>query len=164
MGDEGSLHDLSCVMHVHSTYSDGTATVSELLDAARESAADALLLTDHDSIGARDDGWEGHHDGVFLLVGLEVSPKQGHYLAFGVDEMIPDKGRTLGDRRRRPGSRRRRLRGAPVLARRAHARPIDRPQDRPPPRMAAAERRRGLDGVELWSVLTDAAEAWRTPR
>lgn len=68
--------------------------MSELLDAARESAADALLLTDHDSIGARDDGWEGHHDGVFLLVGLEVSPKQGHYLAFGVDEMIPDKGRT----------------------------------------------------------------------
>jgi hypothetical protein len=24
-----------------------------------------MLLTDHDSLGARDDGWDGAHDGVF---------------------------------------------------------------------------------------------------
>jgi histidinol phosphatase-like PHP family hydrolase len=60
--------DVSCVVHVHSTYSDGTATVPELLGAAREAGADALLLTDHDSLGAREDGWEGMHGGVFLLV------------------------------------------------------------------------------------------------
>src|SRR5882672_10719341 len=85
--------DASCVAHVHSTYSDGTATVPELLGAARDAGADAVLLADHDTLGARRDGWEGMHDGVFLLVGTEVSPKQGHYLAFGVDEEIPHAGR-----------------------------------------------------------------------
>jgi hypothetical protein len=35
---------------------------------------------------ARCDGWEGMQDGVFLLVGIETSPKRGHYLAFGADE------------------------------------------------------------------------------
>ena len=72
------LFDVSCVIHVHTTYSDGTATVAEVLDAARTSGADALLVTDHDSLGARHDGLEGMHDGVFLLVGTEVSPEHGH--------------------------------------------------------------------------------------
>ena len=50
-----SLFDVSCVLHVHSTYSDGTATVAELLAGARMVGADALLLTDHDSLQARRD-------------------------------------------------------------------------------------------------------------
>ena len=86
--------DISCVVHVHSTYSDGSATVPELLSAAREAGADAVLLSDHDTLGARRDGWEGLHDGVFLLVGIEISPKQGHYLAFGVEEEPSHVGRT----------------------------------------------------------------------
>ena len=87
-------HDLSAVVHIHSTYSDGTATVAELIEAARESGAGAVLLTDHDTLQARRDGWQGRHDGVFVLVGTEVSPRQGHYLAFGVDREIPHRGRS----------------------------------------------------------------------
>src|ERR1041384_3259262 len=86
--------DVSCVVHVHSTYSDGTASVPDLLAAARDAGADALLLTDHDTLGARRDGWEGMHNGVFLLAGIEISSKQGHYLAFGVDEELSHAGRT----------------------------------------------------------------------
>src|ERR1700750_3404875 len=85
---------VSCVVHVHSTYSDGTASVPELLGAAAEAGADAVLLTDHDTLGARRDGWEGRHDGVVLVVGTEVSPKGGHYLAFGVDHEIGHAGRS----------------------------------------------------------------------
>ena len=83
-----SLHDLSSVIHVHSTYSDGTATVPEILDAARDAGRDAVLLTDHDSLEAKRDGWEGWHDGVLLLVGEEVSPRRAHFLAFDIDEEI----------------------------------------------------------------------------
>ena len=93
MCDDARVHDVSCVVHVHSTYPDGAATVPELLAAAREAGADALLLTDHDSLGARRDGWEGSHDGVFLLVGTEVSPREGHHLAFGVEQEIAHAGR-----------------------------------------------------------------------
>ena len=67
--------DVSCVVHVHSTYSDGTATVAELAEAAATTGVDALLLTDHDTLGALRDGWQGRRDGVCVLVGTEVSPK-----------------------------------------------------------------------------------------
>src|ERR1043165_362183 len=89
--------DISSVVHVHSPYSDGTATVPDLLSAARTAGADAVLLTDHDTLGARRDGWEGMHDGVFLLVGIEISPKQGHYLAFGIDDELSHAGRSAGE-------------------------------------------------------------------
>jgi hypothetical protein len=55
------------------------------------------LLTDHDTFGARRDGWEGMHEGVLLIVGTEVSPKQGHYLAFGVAGEIRHAGRSAGE-------------------------------------------------------------------
>ena len=38
-----ALHDVSCVAHVHTTYSDGTATVPELLDAARAAGVDVTM-------------------------------------------------------------------------------------------------------------------------
>jgi PHP domain-containing protein len=159
-----SLVDVSCLVHVHSTYSDGTATVAELASAAAEAGADALLLTDHDSLQARRDGWQGRHDGVFVLVGTEVSPKQGHYLAFGVDDEIPHAGRSaldIAEAVRRAGgvgfaahpfsSGGHML--VPALARR-----IVLPHGWP-----ALDDPRGCDGIELWSLTTDAAEAWRTP-
>jgi hypothetical protein len=149
---------------VHSTYSDGTATVAELLEAARESGIDALLLTDHDTLAARREGWEGHHDGVLLLVGLEVSPREGHYLAFGVDEEIPHLGRTarqIAEAVRADGgvgfAAHPFSRGGHMLVP-SLARKIVLPHGWP-----ALEVEGGTDGVELWSALTDAAEAWRTP-
>ncbi len=158
------LVDVSCVVHVHSTYSDGTATVTELAGAAAAVGADALLLTDHDSLQALRDGWQGPHDGVFVLVGTEVSPKQGHYLAFGVDREIPHAGRSAVQIAEA-------VRDAGGIGFAAHpfssgghmlfpslARRIVLPHGWP-----ALDDPRGCDGVELWSLTTDAAEAWRTP-
>jgi hypothetical protein len=156
--------DISCVVHVHSTYSDGTATVPELVLAARETGADAVLLTDHDTLGARRDGWEGMHDGVFVMVGMEISPKHGHYLAFGVDEEPSHAGRSAGEIAAA-------VRAAGGVGFAAHpfstgghmlapslARRIVLPHGWP-----ALEEPDGLDGLELWSLTTDAAEGWRTP-
>ncbi len=165
MSEAGSAYDLSCVAHLHSTYSDGTATVPELLAAAREAGVEALLLSDHDTLGARRDGWEGHHDGVFLLVGEEVSPRGGHYLAFGVEEEIAHGGLTSAQIAAA-------VRAAGGVGFAAHpfsqgghmlvaplARRIVLPHGWP-----ALEEPGGMDGIELWSLTTDAAEAWRTPR
>jgi hypothetical protein len=152
--------DVSCVVHVHSTYSDGRATVDELVAAAAAAGAVALLLTDHDSLQARRDGWQGWHDGVFVLVGTEVSPKHGHYLAFGLDADVPHAGRSavqIAEAVRHAGG----LGFAshpfssgghmlfPPLARR-----IVLPHGWP-----ALGDPRGCDGIELWSLTTDAAEA-----
>jgi hypothetical protein len=164
MGSPPAGVDISAVVHVHSTYSDGTATVPDLLSAAREAGAEALLLTDHDTLAARRDGWEGMHDGVLLLVGVEISPKQGHYLAFGVDEEPAHAGRTAGEIAAavrvaggvgfaaHPFSTGGRML-VPSLARR-----IVLPHGWP-----ALDEPGGADGLELWSLTTDAAEGWRTP-
>jgi hypothetical protein len=87
------LHDLAGVLHVHSTYSDGTGTVAEIAAAARSNLLDFLLLTDHDTLAAKDHGEEGWHDGVLVLVGEEVSPpRENHYLAFGLERPIDHVG------------------------------------------------------------------------
>jgi hypothetical protein len=159
-----ALVDVSCVVHVHSTYSDGTATVAELAGAAAAAGADALLLTDHDSLQARRDGWQGRHHGVFVLVGTEVSPRQGHYLAFGVDREIAHEGRSaleIAEAVRDAGgigfAAHPFSRGGHMLVP-ALARRIVRPHGWP-----ALDDPNGCDGIELWSLTTDAAEAWRTP-
>ena len=156
--------DVSCVVHVHSTYSDGTATVPELLSAARDAGADAVLLTDHDTLGARRDGWEGMHDDVFLLVGTEISPKHGHYLAFGLDDEVTHAGRTAGEIAAA-------VRAAGGVGFAAHPFstgghllvPSLAPRIVLPHGWPALEDPDGADGVELWSLTTDAAEGWRTP-
>ena len=56
-----------CVAHVHSTHSDGSATVAELRTAARAAGARVVLLTDHDTLGARDAGEDGWGDESALL-------------------------------------------------------------------------------------------------
>lgn len=159
-----TLVDVSCIAHVHTTYSDGTATVEELVAAAAATGVDALLVTDHDTLCARRDGWEGTHDGVFVLVGTEVSPKEGHYLAFGVEHEIPHAGRSaleIAEAVRDAGGV---GFAAHPFSRGGHmlvpglARRIVLPHGWP-----ALDDPRGCDGIELWSLTTDAAEAWRTP-
>jgi hypothetical protein len=87
------VHDLACVAHIHSTHSDGTGTVREIARAARRARADVVLLTDHDTLAAREHGEEGWYGDVLLLAGEEVSPLgRDHYLSFGVDHHIRHRG------------------------------------------------------------------------
>jgi hypothetical protein len=151
--------DLSCIVHVHSTYSDGTATMAELVDAARTAGADVLLVTDHDTLQARRDGWERWHGDLLVIVGEEISPRGGHLLAFDIPEEIEHAGRSEAELCRavaaagglaiaaHPFSE-----GPRLLGRlgRAHAWP--------------ALREPCCHGIELWSLTTDVAESWATPR
>jgi hypothetical protein len=149
------MHDLTCVIHVHSTFSDGTATVPELIEATRNAEADALLLTDHDSLEARRRGFEGWHGDVLLLVGVEVSPRRGHYLAFGIDEEVEHAGMSeseIAAAVRAGGGI-----GFPAHPFSAGSR-ISRRIAKPHPWTAFE----GIDhtGIEVWSLLTDAGESW----
>jgi hypothetical protein len=149
------MHDLSCVVHLHSLYSDGTGTVRQIARAGRRAGVDVVLLTDHDTLEAQRRGEEGWYGDVLLLVGEEVSPaRHNHYLAFGVEEPIDHEGldadgicRAVADAggfgfAAHPwssGSRRfkRVGKGMPFEGLECEA----------------------LHGVELWSFVTDTAEA-----
>jgi hypothetical protein len=84
-----NLKDYVGVIHMHSAYSfDGRTPITTILDAARESGVDILLLTDHSTLGAKEDGFEGWRDGILLIVGEEIAPRFNHYLAFGLGEAV----------------------------------------------------------------------------
>jgi len=81
------MHDYKGCLHIHSTYSDGDASVPELLDAARDAGLHFLVLTAHAHAKARDDGWEGWHDGVLLVVGSELHAGHHHCMALGLGDL-----------------------------------------------------------------------------
>jgi len=73
------------VCHVHTTYSDGTGSVGEIVSLAGEMGLDFVVIADHDTLAARRDGWEGTHDGVTVIAAVEISPADGaHCMAWGV--------------------------------------------------------------------------------
>jgi hypothetical protein len=146
--------DLACVVHLHSTYSDGTGTVPQIAAAARRAGADAVLLTDHDSLEAKRRGEEGWYGTALVCVGEEVSPVGGnHCLAFGLDEVIDHEGLSAAQIAQAVAD-------AGGIGFAAH--PFSRGSQR-------FERAKGmpfadldapaLTGVELWSWVTDTAES-----
>ncbi|MBA4423762.1 MAG: hypothetical protein C0390_11815 [Syntrophus sp. (in: bacteria)] len=84
-----NLNDYAGVIHFHSAYSfDGRTPVAEIIRAANKSGVDFLLLTDHSTLQARKDGFEGWHDSTLLIVGEEIAPRFNHYLAFQLEESV----------------------------------------------------------------------------
>jgi len=59
-------------LHIHTTASDGTLTVSELPAAAREADLDWIAVTDHDRIHPDLDAPVTTHDGVTVVRGIEL--------------------------------------------------------------------------------------------
>jgi hypothetical protein len=144
-----NLTDLACVVHMHTTHSDGTGTVADLVRAARRNSLDVVLLTDHDTLGGRvDEGW---HDDVLLLVGEEVSPhRHDHTLVFGVDEPLDWRDRPIAD-----------VVAAAPLAFAAH--PFSGgsrrfPSFGPGGMPHSTPFAESVTGIELWSFVTDTAE------
>ena len=150
-----STLDLACAVHVHSTCSDGSGTVPEIAAAAAASGTDVVLLTDHDTLAARE--WEGWHHGVLVLVGVELSSAAGHLLSFGIDEVIPHEGIGAAELAQR-------VVDAGGICFAAHpfseGSRMSRAIGRPHPWTDFAG---PLTGVELWSLETDELEAARTP-
>jgi DNA polymerase III alpha subunit (gram-positive type) len=75
-------------LHMHSNYSDGTGDVRTIAEIASEVGLDFIILTDHNTLRAKDEGFEGMYGNTMLLVGVEINDKENlnHYLAFNVKE------------------------------------------------------------------------------
>ncbi|MBN1474711.1 MAG: CehA/McbA family metallohydrolase [Syntrophaceae bacterium] len=81
--------DYAGVIHFHSSFSfDGHSPLTTILRAANKNGLDFLMLTDHDHLRARDEGWERWHNNTLLIVGQEISPRFNHYLAFNTRSPI----------------------------------------------------------------------------
>jgi len=80
-------------MHLHTLYSDGTASVRALLDhVERYTDLDLVAITDHERIDGALRARELHAAGDYhfeLVVGEEVTTRRGHVLALFVEQRIP---------------------------------------------------------------------------
>ncbi len=77
-------------IHVHSSFSDGSGNVKDIGNIANEAGLDFILLTDHNTLRALNEGYEGWYGKTLLLVGCEINDKENknHYLAFGINDTI----------------------------------------------------------------------------
>ncbi len=84
------MHEYRGVMHIHSTYSDGKGCIDKIARAANKARADFVILTDHNTMKAREDGHEGWHEHTLVLVGEEITPDTNadHYLAIDIASAI----------------------------------------------------------------------------
>lgn len=86
--DDGYL-DFSGVIHIHTRYShDAHGTIQDVIETANEQKLDYAIITEHNNLKPVREGWPGWHDGTLLLVGMEISARGGHYLAFNVSKEI----------------------------------------------------------------------------
>jgi len=79
-------------IHLHSTFSDGVATIEEIIRLANQAGLDFIIPTDHNVLVKGLDGW---YDRTLLLMGEEVhdqqrQPESSHYLALDIkDDVAP---------------------------------------------------------------------------
>ncbi len=137
-------------IHNHSTYSDGTGSFEEVVQAAADAGLDYFILTDHNQLV--DQSLQGWRSGVLTLIDIEVNdmaliPERNHLLTLDVNEdmtpFAPDPQGLIDAVRERGG-----------LAFLAH--PIDLPgpiiKDIYPWTEWDIE---GFTGVELWNFMSE---------
>jgi predicted metal-dependent phosphoesterase TrpH len=82
------MYEYIGAIHMHSIFSDGSGEVRDIAALADEVGLDYIILTDHNTLRALKEGYEGWYNKTALLVGCEINDKENknHYLAFGIDE------------------------------------------------------------------------------
>lgn len=80
-------------LHMHSTYSDGLYTPEQILfHVEHNTDLDVIALTDHDEIEGSlrlRDLWQQGDYRFDIVVGEEISTKEGHMLALYIEKLIP---------------------------------------------------------------------------
>ncbi len=163
--EPAGLHDLACAVHLHSDYSDGTATIPELMEAGRAAGRDV------------DPPHRPRHPG-----------RQGRR-ARGLARLGPPGRRPRGDAARRattwpsastrrsstracprrtspmPSPRRAASGSSPTRGRRARASSsaTGASSSAGGPTAGTSSTWTTVAGIELWSLTTDASEDWRGP-
>ena len=85
------LCELVGAIHIHSNFSDGTKSIPEIADIAGEVGLDFIMISDHMTLEALQQGLEGFYGDTAVLIGYEINDPddKNHYLAFGLNEILP---------------------------------------------------------------------------
>jgi len=144
-------HEYVGVTHIHSSDSDGSEPVPEIIKIGQEIGLDFLMFSDHLTLNALHLGMEGWHGNTFVLIGYEIHDQrnQNHFLAFNVDEVLPGE---LSAQEYVPAVRK--LGGLGIIA---HP---DETRETPkfPPYPWTAWEVEGFDGIEIWNQMSEWME------
>jgi carbohydrate binding protein with CBM11 domain len=80
---DGLADPVRGVIHVHTTRSDGTGSVDEVLRAAAGAGLKFVIVTDHGD-GTRAPDLPDYRNGVLYIDAVEVSTRDGHVVALGI--------------------------------------------------------------------------------
>jgi len=84
------MHEITVNLHMHTRYSDGSGLHADLAQAALETGVDVLLVTDHNLLARRFEGYTRRgKQRVLMLIGEELhdqarQPQKNHLLAFNL--------------------------------------------------------------------------------
>jgi len=86
-------HEVVGVIHIHSSYSDGTKKIEEIARIGEHAGLDFLMFSDHGTLRPLHDGHQKFYGKTAVLIGYEIEDEndENHYLAFGLDKTL-DKG------------------------------------------------------------------------
>ena len=75
-------------IHMHSIFSDGSGEVPQIAKFADEVGLDYIILTDHNTLRALEEGYENWYGNTLCLVGSEINDKENknHYLALRINK------------------------------------------------------------------------------
>ncbi len=77
------MHTYPGNIHIHSLYSDGSGSISEILADAAAAGLSYVVISDHETLAGLPQ--EATYDGVTLLVGSEINRLHSHYLALDIN-------------------------------------------------------------------------------
>ena len=60
-------------VHLHSNYSDGSLSISEIAAIANTTDLDFLMFTDHNTLEPKRHGLEGWYGNVLVIIGCEIN-------------------------------------------------------------------------------------------
>jgi hypothetical protein len=144
-------HEYVGVSHIHTTDSDGSKSVPEIIKIGQKAGLDFLFFSDHMTLKSLDSGLEGWHGKTFVLIGYEIhdTTNKNHYLAFNVKRVLS--GELSAQEYVREVKR---LGGLGIIAHPDESRVL--PQF--PPYPWTAWDAEGFDGIEIWNQMSEWME------
>ncbi len=88
----GRWYHYTGAVHIHTTASDGTLPLADVIAIGRKAGLDFMLFSDHMGLTNRDAGGEGLHGRTLVLIGYEHNDPEdnNHYLIFRSPGVYPE--------------------------------------------------------------------------
>ncbi len=87
----GDWYQYSGAVHIHTTESDGTKTLEEVIEIGQHTDCDFMMFADHMTLSNRDRGGEGLYGKTLVVIGYEHNDEADHhhYLLFESPKVYP---------------------------------------------------------------------------